>query len=178
MRQIRNALGETIVLSVRSGDSRVHIDSLEGGHAMRRTADLGVHVPLYAGASSKILLAGLDDEELEEYLARADRVQFQENTITSVEALRDEVNLIRRRGYAESKSEFRTGGSAIAVGIKNYEGNTVAAIDVLTPQPRYSAQHREQCINVMLDGGRQISERLGYRDAVIKERNDRRSHER
>ena len=168
MRQIRNALGETIVLSVRSGDSRVHIDSLEGTHPMRRTADLGVHAPLYAGASSKILLAGLDDEELEEYLARVDRVQIQENTITSVDALRKEVNLIRKRGYAESKGEFVAGGGAIAVAVKNYEGNTVAAIDVLTPQPRYTPQHREKCIAVMMDGGRQISERLGYRDATTR----------
>ena len=168
MRQIRNSLGETIVLSVRSGDTRVHIDSLEGTHAMRRTADLGVHAPLYAGASSKILLAGMDDDELEDYLARADRVQIQENTITNADELRREVTLIRKRGYAESRGEFVTGGGAIAVAIKNYEGKTVAAIDVLTPQPRYTPQHREKCISVMVDGARQISERLGYRGGATK----------
>jgi DNA-binding IclR family transcriptional regulator len=164
MRQVRNALGETIVLSVRSGDSRVHIDSLEGTHAMRRMADLGVHAPLYAGASSKILLAGMDDEELEDYLARVERVQIQENTITKAEALRAEVALIRKRGYAESRGEFVTGGGAIAVPIKDYEGRTVAAIDVLTPQPRYTAEHRQKCIETMVSGGRQISERLGFRE--------------
>jgi hypothetical protein len=58
MREIRNAVNETVILSVRTGASRVHIDFVEGLHAMRRMADLGVPAPLYAGAASKVLLAG------------------------------------------------------------------------------------------------------------------------
>ncbi|WP_435269761.1 IclR family transcriptional regulator [Shinella sp. BE166] len=163
MRDIRNALNETIVLSVRSGDTRVHIDSLEGLHPMRRSADLGVHSPLYAGASSKVLLAGLDDAEIEDYLARVELQQIQENTITRREDLLKEIALIRELGYAESRGELIAGGGAIAVPIKNYEGRTVAAIDVLTPAYRYTPEHRERCIGLMLHGARQISERLGYK---------------
>jgi IclR family KDG regulon transcriptional repressor len=39
MREIRNDVNETVILSVRSGDSRVHIDFAEGLHPMRRMAD-------------------------------------------------------------------------------------------------------------------------------------------
>lgn len=163
MRDVRNALNETIVLSVRSGDTRVHIDSLEGLHPMRRSADLGVHSPLYAGASSKVLLAGLEDHEIEDYLARVQLQQIQENTITRRDDLLREIALIREQGYAESRGELIAGGGAIAVPIKNYEGRTVAAIDVLTPAHRYTPEHRERCITLMLDGARQISERLGYK---------------
>lgn len=163
MRQIRNALGETIVLSVKSGDSRVHVDVLEGTHAMRRIADLGLHAPLYAGASSKILLAGMPDDEINDYLKRVERVPFQENTITEIRALLREVAKIRENGYAESRGEFIAGGGAIAVPIKDYKAQTVAALDVLTPQPRYTAEHRKRCIQLMMAGGLEISERLGYR---------------
>lgn len=166
MRDIRNALNETVVLSVRSGDTRVHIDSLEGLQPMRRTADLGVHSPLYAGASSKVLLAGMDDAEIEEYLARVDLQPIQESTITRRETLLKEVATIRHVGYAESRGELIAGGGAIAVPIKNYEGATVAALDVLTPAQRYTPEHRQRCIDVMLDGARQISERLGYKREV------------
>src|SRR5258706_9100282 len=70
MREIRNEVNETVILSVKSGDFRVHIDFVEGLHPMRRTADLGVRAPLYAGAASKVLLAGMEDEEIEPYLER------------------------------------------------------------------------------------------------------------
>src|SRR5262249_38678086 len=56
MREIRNGANETVVLSVRSGETRVHIDFVEGLHSLRRITDLGVGAPLYAGAASKILL--------------------------------------------------------------------------------------------------------------------------
>lgn len=163
MREIRNALNETIVLSVRSGDTRVHIDSLEGLHPMRRTADLGIHAPLYAGASSKVLLAGMDDQEIDAYFERANFQQLQKSTITSKDALRAEIKQIRALGYSESKGELVAGGGAIAVPLKDYAGKTVAAMDILTPQQRYTAAHRARCIEMMLNGAEQISKRLGFR---------------
>jgi len=78
MREIRNVVNET---SVRSGDSRVHVDFAEGLHPMRRMADLGVRAP-HAGAASKVLLAGMADDEIEAYLGPADLTAFQKSTIT------------------------------------------------------------------------------------------------
>src|SRR3984893_7054528 len=67
MRDICNKVNETVILSVKSGDFRVHIDFVEGLHPMRRMADLGVRAPLYAGAASKVLLAGMEHEDNESY---------------------------------------------------------------------------------------------------------------
>lgn len=105
MREIRNAVDETIVFSVRSGDFRVHIDFVEGLQPMRRTVELGVRAPLYAGAASKVLLAGMGDEEIADYLERTPLAPLQETTITDVNALWQEVNRIRRLGYAESAGD-------------------------------------------------------------------------
>jgi IclR family transcriptional regulator, KDG regulon repressor len=163
MREIRNAVNETVILSVRSGYSRVHIDFVEGLHAMRRMADLGVQAPLYVGAASKMLLAGMDDVEIEDYLSRTELVAFQDTTITEKSQLWREVRAIRKRGYSESRGELFSGGGALAAAIKDFSGKTVGVIDILTPVHRYSAQHRELCINELLDGVRRASERLGYR---------------
>jgi len=162
MRQIRDAVSETVVLSVRSGDARVHIDFVEGLHPMRRMADLGVGAPLYAGAASKVLLAGMEDGEIENYLARTDLTAFQKTTITDATLLWREVRAIRKRGYAESKGELFLGGGALAAPIKEFSGATVAVMDILTPEHRYTPEHREHCIDMLLEGSRGASERLGY----------------
>jgi DNA-binding IclR family transcriptional regulator len=117
MREIRNAVNETVILSVRAGDSRVHIDFVEGLHAMRRMADLGVPAPLYAGAASKVLLAGMNDDEIDAYLDRTDLAAFQDSTITDRALLWREVRSIRKRGFAESKGELFAGGGALAAPI-------------------------------------------------------------
>ena len=163
MREIRNAVNETVILSIRSGDSRVHIDFVEGLHPMRRMADLGVRAPLYVGAASKVLLAGLDDEDIKAYLARTQLTAFQKATITDRDVLWREIRSIRKRGYAESKGELFAGGGALAAPIKDFSGKTIAVIDILTPEPRYTPTHRDRCIRILLDGTGRASERLGYR---------------
>ena len=163
MRELRNAVNETVVLSVQSGDGRVHIDVVESLQPVRRTADIGVSAPLYVGAASKVLLAGMNDADIEAYLARTPLKAFQHTTITSADALWREIRLIRRRGYAESKGELVSGGGALAAPLKDYSGRTVAVLDILTPESRYTSEHRETCIRLLLAGVRQVSERLGLR---------------
>jgi DNA-binding IclR family transcriptional regulator len=163
MREIRNAVNETVILSVRAGDSRVHIDFVEGLHVMRRMADLGVPAPLYAGAASKVLLAGMNDDEIDAYLDRTDLAAFQDSTITDRAMLWREVRSIRKRGFAESKGELFAGGGALAAPIKDFSGKTIAVLDILTPEHRYTEEHRQRCITILLEGTRRVSERLGYR---------------
>ncbi len=74
-----------------------------------------------------------------------------------------EVRSIRKRGFAESKGELFPGGGALAAPIKDFSGKTVAVMDILTPEHRYTATHRERCIAMLLEGARRASERLGYR---------------
>jgi IclR family transcriptional regulator, KDG regulon repressor len=166
MRYIRNEVNETVILSVRSGDFRVHIDFVEGLHPMRRMADLGVRAPLYAGAASKVPLAGMEDDDIESYLTRTELAPLQKTTITDKAALWREIKSIRKRGYAESKGEIFAGGGALAAPLKDFLGKTVAVMDILTPENRYTSQHRERCIALLLDGARRGSERLGYRPEI------------
>ena len=162
MREIRNAVNETVVLSIRHGDFRVHIDSVEGWQSMRRIAELGVQAPLYTGAASKVLLAGLDADALDDYLSRTELKRYQPTTITDKRVLRAELQLISERGYAESRSELFPGGGSLAAPIHDQTGQTVAVVDILTPEHRYTPEHRERCIALLLEGTQRISERLGY----------------
>lgn len=168
MREVRDEVNETIVLSVRSGDFRVHIDFVEGLQPMRRTVELGVRAPLYAGAASKVLLAGMEDDEIADYLERTPLTPIQNTTITDRDTLWQEVQRIRKRGYAESKGELiATGGAAVAAPLRDYTGKTVAVLDILTPQVRYTAEMRKQTIKLLLDATRRASERLGFREDLL-----------
>ena len=132
---------------------------------MRRMADLGVRAPLYAGVASKVLLAGMEDDEIEAYLSRTELTPLQRTTITDKTVLWREIRTIRKRGYAESKGEIFTGGGALAAPLKDFSGKTVAVMDILTPEIANAAAS-ERCITLLLEGARRGSERLGYRPEV------------
>jgi DNA-binding IclR family transcriptional regulator len=106
----------------------------------------------------------MDDDGIEAYLARTDLKPFQKTTITDRNVLRREVRSIRKRGFAESKGELFAGGGALAAPIKDFSGKTIAVMDILTPEHRYTTAHRDHCIEMLLDGTRRASARLGYRE--------------
>ena len=163
LRVIRDQVKETVVLSIRAGDFRVHIDFAEGLHPLRRMVELGRPSPLYAGAASKVLFAGLSDSEIENYFQRLQLEKICDNTITDKVALRREISRIRERGYAESRSEVFTGGASLAAPIRDYTGATIAVIDIITPEGRYTKAHRDLCMNVLLSQTGELSQQLGYR---------------
>lgn len=163
MQEIREALNETVVFSIRVGEERVHVDALESRELLRRTAVIGGRAPLHAGASSKALLAGMADVDIQEYLNRIDRVASKGSPSANTDDLWREIAQIRKLGYAESRGEVRPGGGALAAPLWDFKGSCVGAIDVLTPNDRYTPEHREKVIAVLLNGAARASQLLGYR---------------
>lgn len=163
MQEIRDAVNETVVFSIRVGDERVHVDALESTQLVRRTAAIGSRAPLHAGASSKVLLAGTTDADIEDYIARNAPLVGPDGTPMDADALHEEIADIRRRGFAESRGEVRPGGGALAAPIRDFSGAWVASIDVLTPNDRYTPEHRELVLEVLLESVARGSAKLGYR---------------
>ena len=162
MRAIRDEVRETVVLSVRAGDHRIHLDFVDGLYPLRRMVELGVQVPLYVGAAGKALLSAMSDEAIDSYLKSTPLKRFEAGTITDPEQLRQEIRAIRKQGFAESEGELIAGGKSIAAPILNDAGEAVGVIDVLTPLERWSPEHRARCQRLLLDGVERVARQLGY----------------
>ncbi|MGH9072044.1 MAG: IclR family transcriptional regulator, partial [Acidimicrobiales bacterium] len=104
---------ETATLSVRIGDRRVYIDQVTPNREVLMSVQLGLAHPLHAGSSSKALLAFLPPDEIDRYLA-GKLEQVTERTVTDVTKLREELALIRGRGWAQSLGERQPGSGSVA----------------------------------------------------------------
>ncbi len=163
MRRIRDTVNETTAISVRAGDYRVHLYQLESLQPIRRSTELGARSPLYAGASNRVLLAGMSDTEIADYLARVPLIPFTPRTITDPHELWREIQRTRERGYAESRSERDLGADAFAAPIRDATGVVIASLYISVPESRYTQELRTRCIKLVVDGAGAISEELGYR---------------
>lgn len=163
MQEMREALNETVVLSIRVGDERVHVDALESKQLLRRMAEIGGRAPLHAGASSKALFSGLTNAEIDDYIARNSPLEGPDGKPVEADALRQEIAQVRAQGYAESRGEVRPGGGALAAPVRDFRGTVVASVDVLTPNDRYTPEHRARVLEVLLEGVARASAKLGYR---------------
>lgn len=161
MRRIREALNETVFLSVRVGDMRADLEQLESTRDVRRVIALGEQKPLYTGCGSKALLAAMADDEIEDYIARTTFTAITSRTITDPRALREEIAKIRRQGYAESRDERNSGGAGASAPVYDASERVVASLTVSVPINRFTEEVRRKAIDQVVEGARAVSAQLG-----------------
>lgn len=160
MRSLRDAVNETVMLAVRSGDYRVDIEQAESFQDVRTVMYRGQQKPLYAGAAGKALLSSLSEAEYIDYLDRVPRTKLSESTIVDRAEIIREIKRIQKRGYAESRGERSGSGGGIAVLIRTRRGQPAAALVVSVPINRFTVQLRGKIIPAVVQAGEKISQRL------------------
>lgn len=96
-------------------------------HRMEPIVHLGQPTYMHSHASGKALLANLPESKTERILDRRGLVQLTENTITDREKLHEELETVRREGYAVDVGEAMEGVGGIAVPIMDREADKVVA---------------------------------------------------
>lgn len=162
MERIRARLGETVYLSIRSGTEAICIESLPSKQALQVDVPVGHRSPLYAGASAKVLLAGMDDDWIASYLDQVELVALTEKTVLDRDALRREIFEIRSNGYALTYGESIKGVIAVSAPVYDGTGRVVAAMSVLIPAVRAGETSKETLRLLICAGAKELSKRLGY----------------
>jgi DNA-binding IclR family transcriptional regulator len=156
MRRVRDAVNETVSLGIRIGPSRVNIDYAECHHEVRRIVQPGFHVALHVGAGGRALMSGLDDTEIEAYLATVQTSQVEKSKLLAA------IKAARRDGYAVVQGEVASDIAAVASPIRNHAGDIVATITISMPEDRLTPQMRARCIREVKRAAREISVSIGF----------------
>jgi len=160
--ELAQKTGDVAQLLVLYGHSAVCIERYQGHHTLQVAATIGRPLPLHIGASPKILLAYLPDQERERLIREIELTPFTAKTITDRDQLRHRLEKIRIRGYEVDEGDFEIGVCAVGAPVADYSGRVVAGITVTTPDVRYSPEQREQLIELVVDAAQRISANLGY----------------
>lgn len=161
MEGIRMEFGETVHLNIRSGDERMCIESLSSTHALQVEMPVGHRSPLYAGATAKVLLAGMKDDEINQYFSRFSPQRLTELTVVDPDRLWMEIREIRRRGYAQSYGERIKGVMSISVPVHDGYNEVIAALSVLIPLARAEDVPEDNIRESLLRAAEELSEKLG-----------------
>lgn len=156
MRRMRDAVNETVSLGIRIGASRVNIEYAECQHEVRRIVQPGFHVALHVGAGGRSLMSGMEDAEIEAYLAPISLSQIQKSKLVA------SIKEARRDGYAVVEEEVTSDTAAVSAPIRNHVGEVVAALTISMPQERFSTTMRGRCIKEVMKGARDISLAMGF----------------
>jgi len=137
LQNLRDKYQETVNLAVRVKEHAVTISKLEPvSMPLRAHLNMGEREPLHATAVGKVLISEMDPEKVKELLGEGTLEKLTSNTITSVDSLIEELKKIKDQGYAIDDQELCIGVSCIAMPVKNFDNEIVAAISVTGPTAR------------------------------------------
>jgi DNA-binding IclR family transcriptional regulator len=148
MKRLSEKFGESVSLMRINNHQVVCVESIEGRQALRVSIERGRVQALHAGASSKLLLAHLPEEEWENLLDFPLK-RFTDTTITDFRELADELRHICQVGYSVSDGEIDLGAKAVAVPLLDRWGKVVAALSIEAPALRIDDQLIQQFINAL-----------------------------
>lgn len=162
LRRLCDETNETATLSVRRGATRVYVDQVNPIRDIKMTVEIGSSAPLHAGASSKALLAHLEEEEVDSILSGVLH-KLTKRTIVEPKEMRRELALVREQGFAVSLGERQEGGGSVASPILNDEGRPLGVIAVCAPTARIKAE-MDAIAPLLVEGVRLLSKKFGWRD--------------
>jgi DNA-binding IclR family transcriptional regulator len=155
--------GETALLTVYAKQKVVCVEKVETNQPVRLTLDVGSARAPHAGASSKVLMAYLPDEEIDTVIQQKGLPKLCNSTITARDELAAELAAIRRLGYAMSREETDVGAWGVATPIRDWRGAVSAAIGVAGPLSRFSDDLVDHYVACCRRAAEEISVSIGAR---------------
>jgi len=153
MRDLGGRQRETVNLYMLRDIYRVCVAQQESPQPLRHVVHVGDELPLWSGASSKVLLRGAP-ESLLIRIARSSPYGD-----SHVKRLHEWIDQAAHDGWAVSHGEREEGLSAVAVPIIGRSGAVVAALSLSGPTVRFTDDAVERFSTDLLEVGKQISER-------------------
>lgn len=164
LRDLATTTGETATLSVLAGNERVYAEQIESTHPVRQSVQIGSAAPLYVGASSKAILAFLPERRSDTILAQAAKngVTLVDGRRLDTKALRNELSVIRRRGFATSHGERVVGAVSTASPVFDHDGEVVGSVSVASVSVRHGKSDLLKFGDVVRDAADRLSTQLGW----------------
>ena len=164
MEALSSRVHESVSASVLDGTQIVYVARVNTRRIMGISLAIGSRLPAAWTSMGRVLLAGLDDGQLDEFL---DELVFDvptERSITDISSLRAEVQMVRSQGYALVDQELEEGVRSVAAPLRDRRGRTLAAINVGTHAARVTLKElRGVILPELVSTARSIESQLAKR---------------
>ncbi|MEU7765248.1 IclR family transcriptional regulator [Nocardia sp. NPDC049190] len=143
---------ESTSVSILDGADVVYVARVPVSRIMTVSINIGTRFPAFATSMGRVLLAGLSEDSLDEYLSEVTLAPLTGKTIDTVEQLREELNQVRDDGYCIVDQELEEGLRSLGAPVHDRSGAVVAAVNISTQAARYSmAAVRDTLLPALLE---------------------------
>ncbi|MBE1281682.1 MAG: helix-turn-helix domain-containing protein [Rhodobacteraceae bacterium] len=128
--QLSDQVGQSCSVSVLEGAEILYVARA----AQRRVMSIGLmpgsRLPAFCTSMGRVLLAALPRDEARSLIESSDLAPRTAHSLTDISDLMQELDRVRRQGYALVDQEVEIGLRALSVPLLNQRGETVAALNI------------------------------------------------
>lgn len=158
--RLSDAVGESVTLAVLEGNEVVNVDQVNLSGAVVSADWLGRRTALHTTSNGKVFLAHLPSAVLDEALNGLYPVT--PHTVTDPESMREQLEAVRRDGYAYSVEELERGLNAVAAPVRAADGAVLAAVCISGPAFRVTPGRLPDLGKLVIEAADEISRGLGF----------------
>ncbi|MCX3058583.1 IclR family transcriptional regulator [Streptomyces beihaiensis] len=158
MNDLHAATRATVHLAVREQSHVLYLERLSGRASVPVASAVGARLPLHATGVGKVLLAHAPDDVVTDTLGRLSRATA--HTVTQPARIREQLERVRRDGYATTVEEMTLGACSVAVPITT-GGRVVAALGMVVPSLERDRTRLVVALQVAAQGVRRSLDGLG-----------------
>lgn len=135
--------GEVSQFALEEQNRLVYIYKSEGENAVQVVSDAGYKGIFHCSGMGKAILAQFSDDDVKRVIDRQGLAKETENTITEKNALDEELDGVRERGYAIDNEEFMPGLKCVAVPVLIENPSVIGGISISAPASRMEQERIE-----------------------------------
>ncbi len=166
IKALNDLTGEVTNVAILDGKGNItFVMREESKHGLRIGFHVGFTSPAYANALGKALLSELTDDEIDSLYPGEELKPITQKTIATKTGLKQELEQIRKAGFASISEQALEGVEAVAAVVRDARGESVAATAIGVPIARMNEQKRQILGTLIRLGASLISFRLGYQGA-------------
>jgi DNA-binding IclR family transcriptional regulator len=155
---------ETVYLATRENSEGVYIDSIDSPQILKISEPIGLRLPMFIGASNRVILAYLPKATRDKLLDDADWSAVPSLKPLTREYIEQELDVIRAQGYAVTTGEETDDTTGIGAPIFSYDNAVIGSLNCAGPSVRLAGDNLEKFGALTKKYANLISEELGFRN--------------
>lgn len=163
LRRVAEETGETASIAALDRGTVLVLDCADAHSDLRVVSEKGARLPVHCTSQGKLLLAYLPPAHRKTILRDCDFTAYTPHGHTSAASLEEELEDIRKRGYALENGEYRIGLRSVSAPVFGADGQAAYAACVVGMFRRINSPEMEKSVGLLLDAAARISYELGYR---------------
>ncbi len=165
LEKLTEQIDETSHLAIPCDDRSLIVAVQDSPHPLRAASRPGFLAELHCSSTGKTLLAFLHYERLTELFEHMRLTKRTTHTLTTLNEIRREAELTRKRGYSLDDEEFNLGVRCLAAPVYDSTGICVGAIGITAATLRFPKERIPEMAVSVKGAANELSRLLGYTDS-------------